>query len=318
MSDRTAADEFADQWIHVGWKNVRCFGLDIASGRSRDPVIFLSCGNGVLVSDDLSRWRVSTDWRVTEVLDIVCIGPKGVNGQPTVVAATAYGPFVSNDAGGSWLPAMDGLEGSGVNATFCTTICHARNSDMLVLGTEDGLFGLEWSDELQWAPFGPRGVAIRSICEDRTLGGKWFAASDGSGMLVSTADAQDWRTVLEGHVLYSVDCSSLEAGVVAAGGLDPRLWISRDHGETFDSIDAPLSSISIHALAFDMAEPDVVWVGSTENGVFRVDLTSGSWSFVGLRDASIRSLKFVQTGILAYRPDALNVRTGVNGQRNAE
>jgi hypothetical protein len=105
------------------------------------------------------------------------------------------------------------------------------------------------------------------------------------------------RIELDSSVLYSVAGSTLTAGLIATAGFDATLWISSDSGRTFSTLAAPSENISIHALAFDPVDANVLWVGTTDSGVFRVDLVAKRWTFAGLTDASIRKLQFVASSV---------------------
>jgi hypothetical protein len=73
-------------WMHRGWPNIRAFGLALHADNNQ--MLYLAAGNGVLRSSDGGNsWRVLTDWRITEVLDVV-IDPLNAN---HLIAATAHG-----------------------------------------------------------------------------------------------------------------------------------------------------------------------------------------------------------------------------------
>lgn len=90
------SDDTGKTWTQLGWKHIKAFSMDYhANGR----VLYLAAGNGVLKSTDHGQsWKVMTDWRVAEVLDVMVY-----DAEPSIViAATAYGIIRSTDAGVTW------------------------------------------------------------------------------------------------------------------------------------------------------------------------------------------------------------------------
>ena len=77
-------------WSHTGWQNLRCAA--VAVEEAEPETLFLASGNGVLRSrDGGTTWRVTTDWRVAEVLD-VALDPFAPG---SLYAASAYGVWHS-------------------------------------------------------------------------------------------------------------------------------------------------------------------------------------------------------------------------------
>ncbi len=293
-------------WRHHGWNNVRCFGLAVDDGTWDDqqeshPTLFMAGGNGVLRSRDLTNWRVTTDWRITEVLDVV-IGDNRSSGQcPLLLAATVYGPVGSDDWGETWIPLRSGLESYTTSATFCTSLRISADGRIAVLGTEDGVFTSSWDGNrlvVNWIPVAERGLRVRCLTEDPFRPGRWFVATDGSGLCQidlrqATGTSASISTLPAQEIIYVVACSEIAEGTIAAAGLSGVLWITSNGGDSHVSIPLPDSSTSVHAIAFDPVDHDVVWIGTTDAGVFRYQMSSRKWTFAGLTDASLRSLVFV-------------------------
>jgi len=282
----------APDWRHAGWKNVRCFGVDTLRGPDRF-LVYLAAGNGVLAAERYDEWRVTTDWRVTEVLDVAFPEADHLNG--TIFGATAYGPIVSTDLGRTWKTVVEGLPEYGTSATYVSSICWLPVSQSLVIGTEFGLFRapLTANGVGRWERVGPRRVPIRNIAVDAVNEMRLAAASDGDGLMRSDDGGRTWSNQLSGEVLYATAWSPIESGFIACGGIESRLWYSSDAGANWRSLSAPNSDIGLHAMAFDPKSSQVLWVGTTDAGIFRVDLVTGKWTFAGLPDASIRKLAFV-------------------------
>lgn len=280
-------------WRHVGWNNVRCFGFDFGR-RAAGPSMFIAGGNGVLRSQDLESWRVTTDWRVTEVLDVVVLSNTGLDNCPRIIAATAYGPIESADWGETWSDFSQGLSKQRTSETYCQVVRLNAAEQYALVGTEYGLFRRDLLPNSTWQPIGPRDVPIRSIALG-TVGDdsseRWYVGTDGYGLLCGSPDT--WETRLPGKVIYATAVSTFDSGLVAACGYDPVLWISKDGGAAFEALQAPDANISFHAACFDPLDASKLWVGTTDAGVFRVDVNTGTWEFMGLADASIRKLAFV-------------------------
>ena len=283
----------ASSWSHAGWSNVRCFGFDVR--RAADELtVYLAAGNGILEGRSRKRWRVKTDWRVTEVLDVVVAEGSAAD---VIVCGTAYGPVVSMDLGRTWESRNDGLTEFGTSATYVSSAIAVEGSDRLVIGTEDGLFAADLGGSDRWRRLGPRRASVRCIVADPLNPTRILAATDGDGLLTSSDAGVTWNTRLSGEILYTVCCSPIESGFVACAGIESRIWYSSDAGDTWRSLSAPDSDIGFHAMAFDPDSSQVLWVGTTDAGVFRVDLVSGRWTFAGLADASIRKLAFIDSHV---------------------
>src|SRR5688572_30534684 len=79
------SDDTGKTWTQLGWKHIKAFSMD---HDSNGRVLYLAAGNGVLKSTDHGgSWKVMTDWRVAEVMDV-----KVIRERPSIViAATAHG-----------------------------------------------------------------------------------------------------------------------------------------------------------------------------------------------------------------------------------
>lgn len=88
----------ARTWRHIGPENLKAYSMDAvdsAGGR----ILYIAAGNGVHRSTDYGQsWKIVTDWRMTEVLDV-----KVDQTNPNFVyAATAWGFRRSTDGGDTW------------------------------------------------------------------------------------------------------------------------------------------------------------------------------------------------------------------------
>lgn len=88
----------AKTWRHIGPENLKAYSMD-AVDTSKGRILYIAAGNGVHRSTDYGRhWKIVTDWRITEVLDVK------VNQQNPdyIYAATAWGFRRSTDGGDTW------------------------------------------------------------------------------------------------------------------------------------------------------------------------------------------------------------------------
>lgn len=263
-------------WEHHGWLNVRGFGV-AASPRA----IFLACGNGVLRSrDGGASWRVTTDWRVTEVLD-VALDPHVPD---RLWAATAYGLWRSDDAADTWHPAP--TDADGLNARFTTAaVPDVAEPGRLVVGTEAGLFRTA-SGRMPWTAVGPRAPA-RSVLQSAAEPATWLLGTDGAGAWRSTDGGATWTCVTAGDaVVYAVAIDPADPARMAAAGLGTGVLLSADGGASWEH--RPLTP-TVLSLTFDPAAPGRLWVGTSEAGVFVVD-GAGPPLPAGLPDATVRRL----------------------------
>jgi len=268
-------------WAHEGWRNAR------AAAVARDAsAVFVASGNGVLRSrDGGTGWRVTTDWRVCEVLD-VALDPFAPG---RVVAATAHGLWHSPDGGETWeaLPAA----GSHSNATFTPALAlDARRPGRIVIGTEDGLF--ESSDDGRtWRAIGPR-VPIRALAQSAAAPGLWLAGTDGHGVLRSTDDGATWSAHAGGSTAYAVAIDPTDPARLAAAGIGAGLWQSTDGGQHWSYQPLDLPALALHALAFDPDRAGRLWLGTVGEGVFVTDDLGATCRDAGLPEATVYALAF--------------------------
>lgn len=274
----------ASGWAHAGWQNVRCFGLAL-NPRDRQEV-FLACGNGVLRSrDGGASWRVTTDWRVTEVLD-VALDPFTPD---SVYAATAYGPWHSADGGEAWEPLA--APGPHPNATFSTAIVpDAERPGRLLLGTEDGLFVAPHGGQ-HWTATGPR-VPIRALAQSPHRPEVWLAGADDHGLLLSDDGGATWASACDGATVYAVAFDPTEPQRMAASGFGTDLLLSEDGGMSWTARPFDLPAPALHALAFDPDAPGRLWLGTVGAGVFTTDDLGATCGFAGLAETTLYDLAF--------------------------
>jgi photosystem II stability/assembly factor-like uncharacterized protein len=273
-------------WTHLGWKNARNFG--IAVDPSNPNYLFLASGNGALRSlDGGQNWKITTDWRMTEILDIV-MAPQ----QPDhVYLASAYGIWRTTDRGETWIAANQGLK-----PTFVQTIAADRSSpDRLFAGGEGGLF--ETIDGAKsWKKLEIENTLILDLTQSSSAPENWIVGTEDKGVLLSKDNGKSWRFAtgkISNKTIYAVAVDPADTKRMAAGGFKTGVFISADGGNTWSQNDNGLASSDIHALVFDLEKPVRIWTGTLGAGVFYSDDLGKTWNFAGLRGADVWDMVIV-------------------------
>lgn len=265
-------------WSHVGWQNIRAFGVTV------DPhhpsIIYLAAGNGVLRSTDSGvSWRMLTDWRITEVLDLI-IDPVSIG---HIIIATAHGIWETRDHGVQWTE-----ENTGLETRFVQTLALSSDCTILFAGSETGVFSSP-VDRLSWTRSGLDGIAVRAVsCLDGEI---VIAACRHRGVWILHPN-QTWR-ILEGlpsdKTFFAIAFDS-RSGEWAVAGLSKGVTVSSSFDASSTTIHAGLPESAILSLSYD--DQSVLRAGTNGDGVYR--LSEGRWSFDGLPKSVVRDLVFVE------------------------
>ena len=299
-------------WTSLGWPNVRNFGI-----ATTPDYIFLACGNGVLRSADNGKnWRMTTDWKITEVLD-VALDPADPH---KLVIATAHGIAWSPDDGDTWHTNNEGLRSTFVHSIVfepaaSESLSRAKQgirspvawpaklerSESVdgsgertlrarwILGTEDGLFAAD-SPSARWTRAGLRDLAIRRIAVNSE--GVCAVATDGAGLWLRNRDDWTQASQLPADASFYAAAVSDDGASIATGGFQKGVYLSRDSGVKWTHLTDGLTNLNIQALAF-RPETDELWAGTSGGGAFRLD--GSRWVFEGLPGSTIRKFYFDRT-----------------------
>jgi photosystem II stability/assembly factor-like uncharacterized protein len=258
-----------DRWRHSGWTNVRAFSVDVEPDTG---AVLLACGNGLLRSPDAGdSWRVETDWRITEVLDVL---PPS-RSRPTLLA-TAFG-VRRQDSETSWSHLDRGLA-----STYVSRLVDVGDGRVLA-ATETGA-ALFLPHLERWLHIGPP-VAVRSIA----VGGPgardtWFIGAERGGVLTSRDGGTTWHRpesaagdhdLLRGDSMYAVAINPGHPEHLAAGGLSGHLWFSNNAGESWRIAATPAPGDAIHALAF-APDGSALLCGCGKTGLHTLDPDTGA------------------------------------------
>jgi len=258
-------------WRHRGWKEyIRVFYTEAAS----DGTIWSACGNGVLHStDDGNRWRITSGWRITEVLKVRTVPDR----PSTVYAATAYGLFKSTDDGGTWIEKSLGLK-----LGFTSDVVIDRSDERRIfVATEQGVFR-STDAGTSWSQVGLSGKGVRTLLQDPHDPAVIWAGTESNGVYRSPDRGDTWVNLVDGlqyKTVYAIAVRPDSASVVFAGTHDGGVYISRDGGRHWRQSNTGLTNHVVHALVILPSNPDVIFAGTLNGGLFRSTNGGSSWEF---------------------------------------
>ncbi len=238
-------------WSHRGWKNVRAFSV----AQHRETIL-LAAGNGILQTHDAgASWRVASDWRLTEALDILPPVDRGRH-----MIATAHGAWTW-DGGADWRRANNGL------ATTFVSALHALPSGRTLAATELGLAVFDPTRET-WQHLGPA-TPVRSLS---TRGSLCLAGAEQTGLHVSHDGGSTWLRTISDESVYAVAVRP-DSNTVVAGGLSGTIWVSETAGLSWDRVPHPAQQRvddAIHSLAFS-SDGNTLFCGCGKSGLYVLD-----------------------------------------------
>jgi photosystem II stability/assembly factor-like uncharacterized protein len=268
-----------ESWEHLGWENIRAFGLAVdGSGEHRRMI--LAAGNGLLRSTDAGdHWRITTDWRVAEVLRTAIdpIDPQWC------YATSAHGFLRSSDGGATWEYANNGLRG-----TFASTLLLIR--DTILIGSDVGLYrsvdrGTHW-DAIANDVLKKTGV----LDIERMSDGSLLAGTEDLGVWRSLDRGATWRNPVEGlprNAWYSIAGAAGDPQIAYAAGFESGVWRTTNAGASWQRAGDTLAGRSFHALATSPRDANVVYAGEYNGGIWKSTDAGASWKFVGLEGSQV-------------------------------
>ncbi len=281
-----ASRDLGRSWTHLGPENLKAYSMD-AVDSARGRILFIAAGNGVHRSTDGgATWKIVTDWRMTEVLDVMV----DQRHPATVLAATAFGLWRSTDGGDSWSPAGSGRPDS----TYCYRLARLAGDAGVALLTEDRLYvsrdgSFSTTEEI---PF-KRTRAILALGDaGAVLGGAigptlWTGplltgkASSGEGVGEPGATAAELARGCPRMQIYDLALTS-RSEILAAG--DGGIWRhDTTGGGGWTDLTDGLPDGTVHAVA-PLADGGML-VGTFGEGIFRRD--GEAWAPSGLEGSQI-------------------------------
>jgi photosystem II stability/assembly factor-like uncharacterized protein len=237
------------------------------------------------------NWRITTDWRVTEVQDVEL----GIRDASWVAAGTAYGVFMSFDSGSSWKQSSKGLE-----TTFCSALeMDASERQRVWLGTEKGIYYSDNRGE-NWKKASGFSGAVRTLNQDPENHRIILAGTEDHGILRSEDFGRSWLPSdqgVENLTVYDIDFHPKQPGLVFAGTHGKGVFMSFDNGKTWKKIKRGPDNSVVHSVAVWPGEQSlIVFAGTVNGGIFRWDEESEQWTEAGLGGAQVWELEILRTG----------------------
>jgi photosystem II stability/assembly factor-like uncharacterized protein len=271
-----------DSWTHRGWNEyIRVF----FSEAGNDGTIWSACGNGILRSTDAgASWRVTTDWRVTEVLKV----KTDPQHPATVFAASAYGLVRSTDLGATWKQI-----GKDIAGGFTSDVCIDRaNGNNILAASEDGIYRSPDGGD-HWLRAGAGGNGIRVLIQHPTDGRVFLAGTEEQGVWISRDGGKSWARSDRGlahSTVYAIAVDPVDARKYYAGTHGGGVYLSTDGGKHWTQHVGGLTNLDVHSLLVSRARPGTVFAGTLNGGLFRSTDGGHSWSAAGHEDAQVWGL----------------------------
>jgi photosystem II stability/assembly factor-like uncharacterized protein len=269
-------------WDHTGWKNIRAFGVAVDA---HSNVIYIASGNGVIkTTDGGDSWRVMTDWRVTEVMDVQI----DHSNPDHVYIATAYGAYRSVDGGWTWTE-----QNNGLLQTFLTVIVIDRkNPDILYVGGESGLYrSTDRADT--WEHIGFEGKPVRAIAQSIHSPEVYLVGTEDDGIFRSTDNGATWERVRNGlqhETFYTIQFDPIDENIIYAAGFETGIYKSVNGGTAWQRYTSGLTNRNVPAVAVHPKNNNIVFAGTNGGGLFRSMNGGRTWQHVGLKSAEIYSI----------------------------
>jgi len=278
--------EGGQTWTHLGWNNPRV--ISVAYDPNEASTIFLACGNGAARSSDGGKtWRMTTDWRVTDVQD-VCVDS---NAPEHVYLATAYGVWVSRDRGETWREADAGL-----HLKYTQSIAVDRaHAGRVYAATESGLY-LSIDGARNWTLVGPKSVSILGLEQSTAAPNIWIAATQDRGALLSNDNLKSWQFAqgrLAQAAIYAVAIDPFNPQHMSAAAWNAGAFVSEDGGTTWHERNAGLPVSNLLETVFDAHQAGRLWIATFEEGIFYSDDFGRTWIDAGMHGAIVFDMVFI-------------------------
>jgi photosystem II stability/assembly factor-like uncharacterized protein len=269
-------------WQHSGWRD---YIRNFYSEEGSDGTIWSACGNGVLRSTDAGKtWRITTDWKVTEVLKV-----KAAETEPSVVfASTAYGIFRSTDKGASWEKKV-----LGMRRAYSGDVCIDRTNPRHILAaTEEGVYLSENGGEY-WIAADVAVKGVRVIVQDPHDAKRFWLGTEEDGVFCSRDGGQQWEqrsTGLDCKTVYTIAVHPKKQAWLYAGTYGGGVYLSTDGGAHWKKRSRGLTDLQVHAIAVLLSDPRVVLAGTLNKGLFRSADAGETWQFNSHDDSQVWGL----------------------------
>lgn len=271
-------------WQHLGWTKLRANDVDLfAQTKGKD--MYVASGNGLLKSTDHgAHWRVTTDWKITEVL-CVCVDQRN---QSRVFIATAYGIFKSTDGCSTWIQSNVGL-----GSTFTSSVIFDKDSsNILYCSTEDGVYKSTNSGDV-WIRMNLSIGDIRVVSQSPHSRNVLAVGTENNGIYMSSDAGETWtkkEAGIDHTTFYAVIFDPTNSQVMYAGGFATGVYKSIDQGQSWKRMNAGLEHLNVHGIAVDPLNNNRIYAGTIGGGVYRSNDGGLIWKNVGLDGSQVWSI----------------------------
>jgi photosystem II stability/assembly factor-like uncharacterized protein len=262
-----------------------------------DGVLYLGNDDGVYRSTDGGeQWDFRGAGLPLRMVQTIGVAPDNPS---RLYAGTDAGIYRSDDSGVSWQAI--GWEDRGVHGLLLDpgdpNRLYIRLAFERIYSTDRALATRPtWTARWEGVP---QTSEIFSIAVDPGDPGRLYAGG-ASELFVSDDRAERWRTLapeLRGQTIFTVVVDPEESRRIYAGATN-GLYLSRDQGETWQPLG--LEMITVTALAFDPARPDLLYAGSKHRGVWRSDDGGQNWYPTGPAETTVHALLISEDGRWLY------------------
>lgn len=269
-------------WSHTGSKTIRAFGIAPGPGAG-GRVMYIAGGNGVHLTRDGGRtWKITTDWRVTEVM---CVAPE-TSDTNTVYCSTPYGIFKTTDGCATW-----NVMNTGLASLYVPCVIVGRKGGLFCV-SEDGLYespdGAGHWERMGLSVHGTRVLAQSPFDPSFLVAGTeefgLFVSHDGGGVWTRSEAGVDHMT------FYAVAFDPVNPSVVYAGGYVTGVYKSVDGAKTWKRTNEGLANLTVHAIAVDPLDCNRVYAATLWGGVYASTDGGANWKSAGLSGAQVWSI----------------------------
>jgi len=277
-------------WNYMGRANNRIYSLDVHIA-SKGKIMAMATHTGVHQSFDFGKtWKVTTDWRMTEVNNIK------INQQnpDLIYASSPYGFYKTINGGKHWTKHNDGLK--SIDAQFVSSIViDAANSDRLLISTEDGVYiSKNAGDSWERSSLSIRNV--RFIVQHPTNPDIFAVGTDNNGIYFSADGGKVWAkrdTGVMHPAIYTITFDPNNPDIIYAGGFQTGVYKSTDGGKKWKHTFKGLDNLDVHAIAVTPGNSDLVYVGTMGSGVYVSEDAGKSWQYIGIKNGFVSEIKIL-------------------------
>jgi len=273
--------EDGSQWKNLGFKNMRTFAVEVFPEYG-EGLIYTANGNGVIMSRDHGKsWRVTTGWRITEVLEAAVIPS-----MPEVIyAGTAYGLWKSIDFGENWQRLTNRfVAGLHIDYVDPNRVYVGEEEGMLI--SNDAGISFQRVKELHHA--------VRDIAQEERDPNRLYIGTEDHGVFVSNDRGRTWKQIsgkFKAATVYAVHIDRRDPNRIFAATFASGVLRSTNRGERWTGFTTGLNSLPVHDVVVHPEEPSTVFAGTLGNGIYRSLDDGETWRHLALDGTHVMELE---------------------------